>query len=109
VSGLLGEIKRLVASGNRTITAHAHKRLADHNVMLLDALEGVVGAVELETYPDYYAGPSVLCLQSDGDGHAIHVLWGMLASGGQHAYMITAYRPDPAQWTDGFTKRRPKP
>jgi hypothetical protein len=95
VSGLLDKIRRLVASGNRTITAHAHKRLADHNVMLRDALEGVVGAIELEAYPEYYAGPALLCLQSDGNGQAIHVVWGMPAAGEPRAYMITAYRPDP--------------
>ena len=109
MSGLLDKIKRLVASGNRTISAHAHMRLADHSIMLLDALVGVVGAVELEAYPDYYAGPAVLCLQSDGDGRSIHVLWGMPATGEPRAYMITVYRPNPAQWTDGFKRRRPKP
>ena len=108
MSELLDEIKRLVGFDNRTITAHAHKRLADHSITLLNALEGVAGATELEAYPDYYAGPAVLCLQSDGDGRAIHVLWGMPATGEAHAYMITAYRPDPAHWTDGFRRRRPK-
>ena len=107
VSELLLLVRLLVSSGQRRITAHAHKRLADHAISLKAALEGLSTALVVEEYPNYYAGPAVLVLQPATDGRPLHVLWGMPKSGEQCAYMITAYRPDPQEWADGFLKRKP--
>ena len=104
---LLGLVRPLVQRGQRRITAHAHKRLVDHAIPLGTALEGLTAAVVVEEYPNYYAGPAVLVLQYDADDRPFHVLWGMPGSGEQCAYMVTAYRPDPQDWADGFLKRKP--
>ena len=107
MSELLLRVQTLVSSGQRRITAHAHKRLSDHAITLNAALDGLAAALVVEEYPHYYAGPAVLVLQHGTDGHPLHVLWGLPKSGEQIAYMITAYRPDPQEWADGFLKRKP--
>ena len=38
---------------------------------------GVATAVEVEDYPDFHKGPSVLVLQLDAAGKPVHVVWGI--------------------------------
>ena len=108
MSSLLDSIRALVRSGAYRITAHGHKELVKDGILIETALAGIDDAIAIEEYPDYYAGPAVLVLQLDEDRRPLHVLWGTPKSGEETAYLITAYRPDPLKWQDGFLKRRPK-
>ena len=37
----------------------------------------------------------------------IHVVWGIPWGQISPAVLVTAYRPDPARWTEDFLRRRP--
>ena len=63
-------------------------------------------AIALEDYPAFEKGPSVLALQHDGAGHAIHVVWGIPKGAASPAVLVTAYRPDPERWSGDFMRRR---
>ena len=56
--------------------------------------------------PDYPKGRSVLVLQLDGAGQAIHVVWGIPKGFESPAALVTAYRPDPTRWDERFMERR---
>jgi len=59
------------------ISDHGYDELAaDHN-FVRDVMAAVTDAVIVEDYPNYPKGPSVLVLQKDRTGRAIHVVWGI--------------------------------
>lgn len=70
-------------------------------------MNDINNALVVEDYPEYPKGPCVLVLQKDGDGKPLHVVWGIPKDQASPAVLVTAYRPDPARWTDDFLRRRP--
>lgn len=80
--------------------------MAEDDILAGEAIDGVGTAVLVEDYPDFHKGPCALVLQQDHNGHPIHVVWGIPKGQSSPAVLVTAYRPDPARWTDDFLRRR---
>lgn len=101
----LALIKALAAAGDVLLSQHAYDRLAENGIYAGDIEAGVADAIEVEEYPDFHKGPSVLVLQQDASGQPIHVLWGIRKGTNGPAIVVTAYRPDPSRWTTDFRRR----
>lgn len=106
MSDLLETIQKLVASRALRISEHGFDELSDDGISVRDAVRGIHSAVEVEEYPATGRGPALLVLEYDRDDKPIHVVWGIPKGHKAPAVLITAYRPDPAQWDDCFTRRR---
>ena len=99
-------IQRLVASGEVRVSEHGYDELAEDGINVSEILAGVGSGTVVEDYPDYPKGRSVLVLQLDGAGRAIHVVWGIPKGFESPAVLVTAYRPDPTRWDERFLERR---
>ncbi len=99
-------IIRINAQADRIrVSQHGMQELSDDSILLPDVIAGLASAAVVEDYPDYAKGPCVLCLQIDGQGKPIHVLWGLAAQTPNVATIITAYRPDPQRWMNDLMTR----
>ncbi|HNV45604.1 MAG TPA: DUF4258 domain-containing protein [Spirochaetota bacterium] len=106
MSSILKNIVFLVEQRQVFISYHGYDELSNDSISVLDVINGIKNAVLIQEYPEYRKGPCVLVLQSDSEGNPIHVVWGMSKGDTSTAVLVTAYRPDPERWTDGFTRRK---
>jgi hypothetical protein len=101
----LRRVQALIRRGEYIVSRHGFRELRADAIIAEDAISGIETAVVVEDYPDSRKEPSVLVLQHDRDGQAIHVMWGVPKERGTPAILVTAYRPAPARWSSDFMKR----
>jgi len=107
LSATLTTVRDLVRRGKVLISNHGLARLAKRGILARVVAAGVDAGEAIEDYPNFYKGPSVLVLQSDGTGGYLHALWGIGKGTTEPAVLITAYRPNPAEWSSDFRTRNP--
>lgn len=105
MSQTLQAIQPLVARGEYRFSRHALEELEADGILPLDIVRGIQSAVVVEDYPQHRRGPCVLVLCRDEQGAPIHAVWGVQAETTTPAVLVTAYRPDPVQWSPDFLRR----
>jgi hypothetical protein len=105
MSPLWEQFVALIAAGDVRVSEHGYDALADDGLTVDELLAGVPAAIVVEEYPDYPKGPAVLVLQRASDGGPVHAVWGVPRGYNSPVVLVTAYKPDPDQWSAGFTQR----
>ena len=92
MSALVDRPKAIVCCECYAITAHAFVKLEEDALIAGDVVSGLIVAVVVEEYPDYYGGPSVLILQRDRHGGPVHAV-GIPKDKPEPGDLFTAYQP----------------
>jgi hypothetical protein len=106
MSETLEKVRALMLRGEIHISLHGYEELAADDIRVRDAIASLGNALVIEDYPNYPKGPCVLVLEYDAEERPIHVVWGIPAGKTTPAVLITAYRPSPEKWSDGWQRRR---
>ncbi len=106
MSQTLDKVRTLIAARDVRVSSHGYDELAEDGIIVRDLIGGIEAASVVEDYPDYAKGPCVLVLQHDRFGKPVHVVWGIPKGKDSPAVLVTAYRPDPALWSQDFLRRK---
>ncbi len=83
---------------------HATRRMFNRNIEEKDVLNLLEKGIVVEEYKADYPFPSVLVNGTAHDNRALHAVVG-IDEDCLRIYLITVYEPDPAKWSDNFSKR----
>ena len=100
-------VRQECAAGNIKWTAHVLERMQERNIEPTDIVNCINNGKIIEQYPEAYPYPACLILGTINSANSltthIHVVVGY---GSGSVWVITAYKPDEAEWINGFTIRK---
>ena len=97
------DITRLCKEQSLRWTKHILERLFQRNIRVDDVKAVLAHCEIIEQYPTDYPFPSCLVLGHTAAGYPLHVVCG---SNGVELWLITAYFPNPDEWSNDFRQRR---
>ncbi|MFZ2958650.1 MAG: DUF4258 domain-containing protein [Candidatus Ozemobacteraceae bacterium] len=103
----LSEIRQHAKDGKILFLSHAIRQMSRPERMISpeEVFEVLRKGEIIEDYPEDIRGHCCLMLGGKKMLHPIHVI---CSPKEDYLAVITAYRPDPAQWTSDFRQRRKK-
>ena len=106
VNATFKHVCQLIKSRQIRVSAHGYAQFAKRGILASDITTGALQGEAIEDYPEAHYGPSVLILQTDPKGKPVHVVWGIEKGTTGPAVIVTAYYPNPAEWTADFRSRK---
>lgn len=100
-------IQACVSKGQILWTYHVNMRLKGRSISRQTVLESLTSYEIIEPYPHDKYLPSDLVRAQHGD-QILHILFAVDLKE-MNVRVVTAYRPDPAEWNQDFRIRREKP
>ena len=97
------DIAQLCKTRSLRWTSHIIERILRRGISTDNIVTALANGEIIEQYPTDYPYPSCLVLGHTGEGKALHIVCG---SDGAELWLITAYVPNIAVWTEDFKQRR---
>lgn len=85
------------------VTAHILLWFQQRNILYSEIKEAIMSGEIIEEYPEDYPYPSCLVFGYTLQNRTLHVVVGI---GETKLWLITAYQPDPEQWSEDLKKRK---
>lgn len=102
---LIQDIQLAVKMNLVIVSRHGREEAEADNLKLDEILSSVIQGEIIEDYPDDQPYPSCLIYGESRNHEPVHSVWGYNKDTG-YAVLITVYRPDPAKWINGRTRRK---
>lgn len=96
-------IRRLCEAKALQWTNHVMIRLLQRGISTNDVEYAIIHGEIIEQYPDDYPYPSCLVLGATIAGKHLHVVCGAT---NERLWLITAYYPNPDEWSPDFKRRK---
>lgn len=96
-------IQKLCVDGSIRWSNHILIRLLQRGIAIKDVKYALLCGKIIEEYPTDYPYPSCLILGMTVNNQYIHIVCGIAED---ELWLITAYYPDPEEWSKDFTQRR---
>jgi hypothetical protein len=100
---LIENIRNLCLENAMRWTNHVVLRLIQRDIKTEDVCQALMNGEIIEQYPSDYPFPSCLVLGLTYDNRKLHVVCGVDES---ELWVITAYYPNPAEWSADLKKRK---
>ena len=84
-------------------TRHILERIFQKGIYIDDVINALTHGEIIEHYPSDYPFPSCLVLGYTSTEKPLHVVCG---SNGIELWLVTAYFPNPMEWSEDFKQRR---
>ena len=97
------EIRSRCHDSTIEVTSHILLRFRQRGITYVEIKEALLTGEMIEDYPDSYPYPSCLVLGRSAAGRALHIVVGISET---KLWLITAYEPDPSEWSPDFKRRR---
>ena len=101
----IDEVKSLCAENRLRWTNHAMVRLAQRRISITEVMEALQNGEIIEQYADDHPYPSCLILGICTAGKTLHVVCS-INTDDTELWIITAYIPETAKWSDDFKLRK---
>jgi hypothetical protein len=99
----IDEIHNKLNRGLIEVTSHMLLRFQQRNISYREINEAIISGEIIEDYPDDYPYPSCLICGFTNDKRILHVVVGLSNT---KLWLVTAYQPEPARWSEDFKVRR---
>jgi hypothetical protein len=97
----LDEIIKLCNDDTVVLTQHLVMRMHERNIKYDELLSAIKSGEIIEVYPNDFPYPSCLILGTID--YPLHIVCGL---SDQNLFIITAYKPDPDEWSADFKNRK---
>ena len=97
------QIRGSCNNGKIEVTGHMLQCLAQRHISFAEVKEVIMNGEIIEDYPDDFPYPSCLVFGYTVKRRVIHTVVGI---GDSKLWLITAYEPDPEQWSEDFRVRK---
>ena len=100
------QIRALCTDDQIELSGHMLLRMTQRHISYIEIKEVIMRGEIIEDYPDDYPYPSCLIFGYTVKNRVIHTVVGV---GDSKLWLITAYEPDPKQWSTDFRFRKEHP
>jgi hypothetical protein len=97
-------VRKNIARGDVFVVPHAARQIKQRRISLDHIIATAMVGEVIERYPHDDDGPALLLLQWIAN-EPLHVVWRIEAATAGPALIVTAYRPNPTQWSADFRRR----